>query len=154
MSTLGEGPPGEPWRVVCRDATRAVEVVRFEGGCTAYLEGGGSADGGDPRDAVLTLVGRIGLRDGWPVVEILAPGETPRAELLAQVAAQRLAIDGLRAAEGYEARQRVTRAAITAADLVQCCVAEAAPGVPNVGRGLLSKLADDLNAAGFKVPTW
>ena len=154
MSAIGEGQPGEMWRVVCRDATRAVEVVRFEGGCTAYLEGGGSGEGGDPRDAVLTLVGRIGVRDGWPVVEILAPGETPRSELLAQVAAQRDAIDALRAAEGYEARQRVHRAALTAHDLVRACVAEAAPGVPNVARGMLSKLADDLNAAGFEVPTW
>jgi hypothetical protein len=70
----------EAWRVVCVDTTRAVHVVRY-GGVWSASVGGEQYEGGDPRSAVMALVGRVGVRENWPVVEIVGPGEKTRAEL-------------------------------------------------------------------------
>lgn len=45
------------------------------------------AGGDTPRDAIVRLASDRRGVDGWPVAEILAPGEATRAELVAQLAA-------------------------------------------------------------------
>lgn len=90
----GQTMSEEEWRVVCLDATHAVEVVLY-GSVWAASIGDEQYEGGDPRDAVMALVGRVGVRDGWPVVELLAPGEPSREELRAAVRGYLTAQDAL-----------------------------------------------------------
>ena len=79
----------ETWRVMCEGGAVREVAARHTpgsyGGEWRADSDGEAAGGSSARQAVLTLA----AGDGWPVTELVAPGETTAAERLAQAIADR-----------------------------------------------------------------
>jgi len=110
----------ETWRVVCEGGAAHEVSARHTpgsyGGKWRADSDGAAAGGSSARTAVLALAAGT----GWPVVELVAPGETTAAERLAQAIAERVALAD--ADLIMEQRERQITASLTtaAAERARC----------------------------------